>query len=207
MAKANREYLLKNVRFSFLYCFTPFRGDDGKLNYCSHFILEPTHPQFAEIVATLKEVAKDFWGNEWEAVWAEMKAKNKICMKPGTAKGDIEGYKGNFFISGNKKTPFRVLETRGGVNVELTVSDGRPRSGDYGNARVAFYAMAHPKGGKMINCDILGIQYVRKGDPLGGGGRVAEVDEFGVEPSDADSAAPAASNVAKPAGAVDDLMG
>lgn len=205
MAKnVNVEYLLKGIRFSYLYAFTPFKGDDGKENFCSHFILPPNHPQLPEIVATLKKVAQDFWGAEWESVWAEMKAKNKICLKPGTAKGDADGYKGNYFISGNKKTRFKVLETRGGVNVELTQSDGRPLSGDYGNARVAFYGMNHPKGGKMINCDIQGVQYTRKGTALGGGGRVADMSEFGIDPSDADSAAPATAGSATD---VSDLMG
>lgn len=208
--KANREYQLKNVRFSYLYCFKPYKDrDTGNESYCSHFILPTNHPQFGEVVQIIKDVAQDFWGDEWESVYAEMRAKNKVCMKSGTAKGDIEGYKGNYFISGNKKTRFSVVETRGGANVELLQSDGRPFSGDYGNANVAFYAMQHVKGGKMINCDIQGIQYTRKGTPLGGGGKVAKPEEFGIDPSDADGAPPPASNVAKPAAAgnVDDLMG
>ena len=187
----NVEMLLRGVRFSYLYAFQPYRGDDGKENFCSHFVLTPDHPQLAEIVATLKAVCKAAVGDNWESVWAEMKSKNKICLKPGSAKGDAEGYKGNWFISGNKKTRFSVVETRNGVNVQLTQADGRPLSGDYGNARVAFYYMSHPKGGKMINCDIQGIQYTRKGGPLGGGGRVADVSEFAIEPTDADSEAPA----------------
>jgi hypothetical protein len=204
MAKTtNIEYLLKGVRFSYLYCFQPYEGDQGD-NFCSHFILLPAHPQFSEIVATLKKVAQDFWGAEWESVWAEMKAKNKICLKPGTAKGDADGYKGNYYISGNKKTRFRVIETRGGVNVDLTQADGRPLSGDYGNAKVAFYAMNHAKGGKMINCDIQGIQYTRKGAALGGGGRVADASEFGIDPSDADGEAPATAGSSTD---VSDLMG
>jgi len=206
MAKtSNIEYLLKNVRFSYLYAFHPFPGKAGKPdNFCSHFIMTPDHPQLPEVVGILKGVCKAAFGDGWEAAWAEMKAKNKICLKPGTAKGDADGYKGNYFISGNKKTRFKVLETRGGVNVELTQSDGRPVSGDYGNAKVAFYYMSHVEGGKMINCDIQGIQYTRKGTVLGGGGRVADVSEFGIDPSDADGAAPA---VAGGAGDVSDLMG
>lgn len=205
MANANIEYLIKNCRFSYLNVFEPFIDrTSGKQSFGGHGILEPTHPQLPEIVATLKKVAQEFWGAEWETVWAEMKAKNKICLKPGAAKGNAEGYKGNYYISANKKTRFSAIETRNGVNVQLTAADGRPRSGDYGNMKVAFYAMKHPTGGNMVNADIQGVQYVRKGAPLGGGGRVATVDEFGLEPSDADSAAPA---TAASAGAADDLMG
>lgn len=204
-APTNIEYLIKNCRFSYLNCFEPFRDrTTGKESWGGHAILTPDHPQLPEIVATLKKVAQGFWGDSWESVWAEMKAKNKICLKPGAAKGNLDGYKNNYFISANKKTRYSVIETRNGVNVQLTAADGRPRSGDYGNMKVAFYAMKHPTGGNMINADLQGIQYVRKGVPLGGGGRVATVDEFGIEPSDADSAAPAA---AATSGVADDLMG
>ncbi len=200
---ANIEYLLKNVRFSYLYCFEPYRDrTSGKETFTSHAILTPDHPQLPEIVATLKKVAQSFWGDSWEAVWAEMKAKNKLCLKPGAVKGDKDGYKGNYFISANKKTRFSVVETRNGVNVQLTAADGRPRSGDFGNMKVAFYAMKHPTGGNMVNADLQGIQYVRKGAPMGGGGRVATVDEFGIEPTDVDGAAPATAG-----GVADDLMG
>ena len=205
--KVNVEYLIKNVRFSYLYCFEPYRDrESGKESFSSHGIITPDHVQFPEIVGILKKIAQDFWGDSWQEVWAEMKVKNKICLKPGAAKGNIEGYKDNYFISANKKTRFSVVETRNGVNVQLTAADGRPRSGDYGNMKVAFYPMKHPKGGNMINADLQGIQYVRKGAPLGGGGRVAAVEEFGIEPSDADSAAPAAAGSGAVA-SVDDLLG
>jgi hypothetical protein len=192
MAKStNVELLIKNVRFSYLYCFQPYKGDDGKENYCSHFILPPDHPQMGEIKAAILSVVKAAYPEGWEEVIAEMKAKNKICLKDGSAKGNADGYKGMKFISGNKKTRFSVVETRNGVNVQLTQADGRPLSGDFGNAKVEIYYMSHPKGGKMVNCGIQGIQYVRKGTPLGGGGRVADTSEFGIDPADADGEAPA----------------
>lgn len=201
--KANRELLLKNVRFSYLYAFEGFKNDDGRISYCSHFILPPDHPQLKDVTQAIKEVARDFWGDGADDALTEMKAKNKLCLKKGELKGNADGYKGNYFISGNSKNRFTVVETRDGVNVQLTAADGRPKSGDYGNAKIAIYAMSHPKGGKLIACQIQGIQYTRKGAPLGGGGRVASVDEFGIEPSDADSAAPAAAA----SGSADDLLG
>jgi len=204
--KANRELILKNVRFSYLYAFEGFKNDDGKISYCSHFILPPDHPQLKEVTQAIKDVAADFWKDDAPAALAEMKAKNKLCLKKGELKGNADGYAGNYFISGNSKNRFRVVETRNGVNVELTAGDGRPRSGDYGNAIIAIYAMNHPKGGKLVACQIQGIQYTRKGAPLGGGGRVAAVDEFGIDPSDADGAAPAAASSGG-SGNADDLLG
>jgi len=211
MAKAaNVELLIKNVRFSYLYAFYPFKGtdDNGKPteNFCAHFIMPPDHPDLPAVKAAIIQVVKAAKPNDWESVIAEMKAKNKICLKDGTVKGDAEGYKGNKFISGNKKTRFSVVETRGGVNVQLTQADGRPLSGDFGNAKIAIYFMWHKKGGNMVNCDIQGIQYTRKGTPLGGGGRVAEASEFGIDPSDVDGAAPAVAGASAP-GDSSDLLG
>lgn len=208
MAKSgNVELLIKNVRFSYLYCFQPFKGDDGKENFCSHFILPPNHPDLPAVKAAIIQVVKAAFPIEWETVIAEMKAKNKICLKDGAIKGDGDGYKGMKFISGNKKTRFSVVETRGGVNVQLTQADGRPLSGDYGNAKIAIYYMSHPKGGRMVNCDIQGIQYTRKGTPLGGGGRVAEASEFGIDPTDVDAEVPTGASGAAGATEGADLLG
>jgi len=199
------DMIIRGVRFSYAYIFEPFKGDNGS-SYTSHGILELNDPQVAQIVATMKAVAKEMWKDEADAVYQQLKGKDKLCLHMGdVTKAGEEAYKGKIYISANSKNPVRVVETRGGVNVELTAADARPRSGDYGNLIVNIWAQNN-KFGKRINAQLMGVQYVRKGTPLGGGGRVATLDEFGVEPSDADSEAPVASNIAKPAD-VADLMG
>lgn len=201
----NKVLTLRKGRFSYLYVFDTYKGDNGE-SYCGHFILEPTDPQVATIVAAMKEVARARWGTEADAVYASLKAKDRLALHLGdVAKPGEEAYKGKVFLSGTSKTRPTVVETRGGVNVPLTNADARPRSGDYGNMICAIWAQDN-KFGKRINCQIQGVQYTAKGAPLGGGGRVAAVEEFGVDPSDADGAEPTAD---APAAAtnVADLMG
>src|ERR1700751_1375209 len=121
--------LLKNGRFSYLYCHQAFKGENGD-SFCSHFIMPADHPQMAELKNNIIEVAKAAWPNDWKDVLAELNAKNRICLHDGAEKGNSDGYKGMKYISGSKKTRFSVVETRNGVNVQLTAADGRPLSGD-----------------------------------------------------------------------------
>ena len=202
--KTNHELLLTGGRFSYLYVFEPYKGDNGD-SFCGHFLLEPSDPQVATIVAAMKAVAQAKWPSDWEAVYAALRGKDKLALHLGdvTKPGD-DAYKGKVFISANNKNRVTVVETRGGVNVQLTAADGRPRSGDYGNMKVAIWAQ-DGKFGKRINAQLMGVQYTRKGTPLGGGGRVASVEEFGVEPSDADSAEPGTATSG--GGDVNDLLG
>lgn len=187
----NIEILVKGVRFSYLNVFEPYTSPEGKKSYGLNAIIPPNHPQFPEIIETIKKVAQATFGDEWQTTLKTLNAQDRVCLHNGdVSKPNAEGYKGMFYISANKKTPFRALETRNGVNVELTASDGRPRSGDYGNVKLSIWGQAN-QFGKRINADPLGVQFVRRGPPLGGGGRVAKLDEFGVEPSDVDGDAPA----------------
>jgi hypothetical protein len=204
-----REFMLRGVRFNYVYAFQPqVNRKTGKKTYGVQILLPSNDPQWGQITQAIKDVAAEKWGDAAPQILAQLKLNNKIVLKNGTTnKPGNPDYAGQHFMQCNHKGPFRVVETRGGVNVELTESDNRPRSGDYGNISVAIYAHTFEEG-KGIFADVMGIQYVRKGTPLGTGGRIASVDEFGVEPSDADGAVPAASTVVTPtSGGVDDLMG
>ena len=210
---ANRELMLRNVRFSFLYAFEPqINAQSGKKSYGTHLILAPDHPQIKDINAAILDIAKEKWPQGWEAIIKQLKTQDRICFRQGDTKLDkqgnvVDGYAGQRYITTSRKNPFPVLETRGGVNVQLTAADGRPRSGDYGNAHIQLWVLDVPgdQGGRRICCTPLGIQYVRKGTPLGGGARVSSVEEFGVEPSDADADAPVPASASN--GVADDLLG
>jgi hypothetical protein len=202
-----REIMLKNVRFNYVFAHEPQTNrTTGKKTYGVQLILPADHLQLKEIAAFIPAIAAEKWGPEAANVLATLKVNNKICLKKGdTNKPGQPEYKGMYFIGCSHKGPFSVVETRGGVNVQLSKEDNRPRSGDYGNASIAIYAHTFAEG-KGIFADVMGIQYVRKGEPLGGGSRVAAVTEFGVEPSDADSDAPAPAAAASTE-SVDDLLG
>ena len=201
--------MLKGVRFNYVFAFQPqVNRTTGKKTHGVQLIFPVAHAQAQEIAAAIKVVAEEKWGADAANVLQLLKVNNKICCKTGNTHrpGQAE-YKDMYFIGCSHKGPFRVVETRGGKNVELTEADGRPRSGDYGNASIAIYAHQFPEG-KGIFADVMGIQYVSKGAPLGSGGRIASVEEFGVEASDADSAEPLATPAtASTNAALEDLMG
>lgn len=205
-AKTDKTITLRGVRFSYLYAFSPFQGDNGD-SYTCHGLMEPGDANSQLVIATMKELVKAKWGDQADEMYAALKGKDKLALHVGaTSKPGEEAYKGKVFISANSKTRPTVVETRGGQNVQLTAQDGRPRSGDYGNLILNIWIQDN-KYGKRINAQLMGVQYVRKGPPLGGGGRVASVEEFGVEASDADGEEPGTQATSAPTETADDLLG
>ena len=60
----------------------------------------------------------------------------------------------------------------------LGEDDGKPEAGDYVNAIVDFWYSDHPKGGKQLLDNVLGIQFVKQGERFGSSG--ASPDDFDV---------------------------
>lgn len=191
---------LMDVRLSYFYGFQPIRGknDQGKetVNYCTHAIFAPNSPAHLAVKALQLKVAKAGWPSSWENVLKELSGKDKLVLHDGNiSKPGQDGYADNFFVSANGKVRPTIIETRGGVNVPLVESDGRPYSGCYANVMVSIWAQdaegKKPSGyGKRINAQLMGVQFVCHGESFGGG-RVAKPEEFGLVATDAD-AAPAA---------------
>lgn len=59
----------------------------------------------------------------------------------------------------------------------LTKEDGKIYGGCYVNAIVSFWFQSN-QFGKRINANLMGIQFVADGDQIGGGPKVASVDNF-----------------------------
>lgn len=70
-----------------------------------------------------------------------------------------------------------------------------PRSTDKCSVVLALYAQSPKskpvKWGPRINCQLMGVQFLERGKGFAGGGRVARIDEFGINPADADVVIPA----------------
>lgn len=195
--KEETPLLLNNVRLSYFYGFKPYQGEDGKPSYCAHLIIPRDHPQLSALTGMIKKVAKEVFGVEADQVLATLKAQDKLCLHNGDiTKAGQEAYAGKLYVSANNKIKPRIVATVGGINQEIDESsDFAPYSGCKANAVVIIWAQNN-KWGKRINAQLTGVQFVAHDKRLGGGGKAASLDEFGVVATDADGAAPADDDIA-----------
>lgn len=144
----------------------------------------------------------------WEGVLRELQRDNKIPLRDGNRrKKKEEPYVGNFYIAArnSKSQPtvasqFPKKNPTTGQLENVHIQPGAldyPRSGDYVNIIVDIWAQSpdhkpDTRGyGQRLNAQFCGIQLVKKGVPIGGGGRTASLNEFGLNSQDADAPAPA----------------
>jgi hypothetical protein len=142
----------------------------------------------------------------FEGVLRELMRDNKIPLRDGNRRKKKEDpYTGNFYLAarnGRSQPTVAVTKMNPATgkleNYKLQPGDpDYPRSGDYVNLIVDIWAQSpdhkpDTRGyGQRINCLFAGIQLVKKGNPIGGGGRTANLAEFGLVSSDADSEPPA----------------
>lgn len=166
---------LKDVRVTFPALFTPKQvNGQGDPKYSASFLFPKNHPQKAEIERAIVETAKEKWGEKkYSDVLKALKAGDKMCLHDGDAKSDYDGYAGNYFINASNKIRPLVID---GNRSPLTANDDKPYSGCYVNAIVEVWAQDNDFG-KRINASLLGVQFVRDGERLAGGG-VASADDF-----------------------------
>ena len=178
------EMMLQSVRLSFPDLWVPSTGPDpknpSKPTFGGHFIIEQPE-QVASVKRVIGMLAKQAWGDNSEAVLQQLAAtNNKLALKNGNTKTDsagnlLEGYAGHWFVSArNQKRPTTVNRDRTPVSAE----DGVIYSGCYVNAKVRFWVQKGGQYGKAINCQLLGVQFVKDGEAFSGAGRVASPDDF-----------------------------
>ena len=168
---------LKDVRITFPVLFEPKQvNGQGDPKFSASFLFPKNHPQKAEIERGLVEAAKAKCNDKYGEVLKALKAGDRLCMHDGDAKSDYEGYAGMYFINASNK--IRPLVVGGGPDgrAPLVASDGKPYSGCYVNMIVEFWAQDN-QFGKRVNASLLGVQFVKDGERLAGGG-VAAADDF-----------------------------
>lgn len=168
---------INDVRFNFTNSlFTAQKSKDsatGKEKFSVVAIFGREHPQLAEIKAGMVEAANAKWGAKAPEVLKELNAGGRLCLHDGDAKASHPGYAGNFFINASNELRPLVI----GPNREnLVAADGKPYSGSYGNIILEFWAQDN-QFGKRVNASLLGVQHVKDGERLSGGG-VAAADDF-----------------------------
>ena len=160
--------------------FTPRAAKPGnKEKYGAAFLMDPGHPGLKTISDLVVQVAKAKWPQNWEARVKELKAGDRLPVHNGDGKASSAGYAGRFYLNAGNAIRPMVLDRD---KTPLTAVDGRPYSGAFVNAYVEIWAQDNQHG-KRINASLLGVQFVRDGERLGGGG-VATADDFEALPSD-----------------------
>lgn len=180
---------LKDVRMSFPNLFEakapPQPG--GKAKFSAAFVFPRTHAQMGELQKLVLDVATAKWGAKTDEVLKALKASDKLCVHDGDAKADTDGYAGNLFINASNDLRPTVVD---GNRAPITAADGKVYAGCYVNAIIQVWAQDN-QFGKRVNASLLGVQFLKDGERLAGGG-VAAADDFEEIPGTVAAGAPAA---------------
>jgi len=170
---------LKDVRLTFPQLFDAKQvNGQGDPKFSAAFLIPKNHPQMAELKAAISTAATEKWATKAGDVLKQLQAGDKLCLHDGDAKSDYDGYSGHFFINASNKIRPLVI---GPDRAPLTASDGKPYSGCYVNAIVEIWPQDN-QFGKRVNASLLGVQFIRDGERLAGGG-VAAADDFEAIPA------------------------
>lgn len=156
---------LQNVRLSFPSIFkrSEYNGQEGKF--------EATFLMDKETDSKQIKMIED----KISALITEKKSKvspDKICLKDGDFV-DYDGYAGCMSIKGGTTRRPTVIDRDRSPLVE---DDNKPYAGCYVNAILELWYQDNSYG-KRVNCNLLGIQFVKDGEAFGAGATDV-TDEF-----------------------------
>ena len=171
--------VLQGVRLAFPNLFeakAPTGTPNAKAKFSAAFIMPKDSPNKDALLKAIQEVATAKWGAKTQDVLVALKASDKLCLHDGDAKADTAGYKGNLFV--NASNEIRPTALAGGPDGRqpTTAAEGRLYAGCYVNGIVEVWAQDN-QFGKRVNASLLGVQFVKDGERLAGGG-VAAADDF-----------------------------
>jgi hypothetical protein len=139
------------------------KGEPGEPKYSCHFLLDKK--EHADQIKSLKQaifaLAKEKWGEKTKEMIT--KGKVTVCLHEGSDK-DYDGYsEENMFLSASSgKRPTIVDRDK----TALAEDDRRPYGGCYVNGIVRLWVQDN-NFGKRVNAELLGIQFVKDGEPFG----------------------------------------
>jgi hypothetical protein len=189
--------MVKNARLLYgAALFTPQRGPEGtgEPKHSGTFAFPKDHPAVAAIKKGFEQVSKEKWGAKAVEVYTMLKAGDRLCLHDGDAKADKEGYKGNQYIAASNKLRPLIIDQ---LKQPLDANSGKPYSGCFVNFEIELWAQDN-KFGKRINATLRGVQFVRDGARLAGGG-VSNADDYEAIPdAEGDTGATPATGGATP---------
>lgn len=171
-------------RLSFEHVFTPSSSNGSEPVYSASILMPKGAPEVKKVEDEMMRVATEKWGAKGKDVLAKLVRENRVCLRDGSTK-DYDGYDGMMFVSARNPSRPSVFNKK---CEPITKEDGLIYSGCYVNARIEIWAQDNPKGGRRINCKLVGLQFAKDGDAFGSGSGPAKASDFEVieddEPSD-----------------------
>lgn len=158
---------LSNVRLSFPNIFrkATFEGQETKFE--ATFLLSKT-----EHAALIKEIQSAIAAKIKDDLKGAKLGPDKLCLKDGD-NFDYAGYAGNWSLkASNKKRPLVIDRDR----TPLAEEDNKLYAGCYVNAMIELWTQNNGFG-KRINANLLGVQFLRDGEPFADG-ESASADDF-----------------------------
>jgi hypothetical protein len=159
--------ILKDVRLSFpsLFHKAVFNGEETKFE-ATFLINKATYgPKIKEIKAAIDAMIK-------ENLKGAKLPPDKICLKDGDDI-DYAGYAGNMSLKASStKRPIVIDRDKS----PLTEDDNKFYAGCYVNASLELWVQNNQYG-KRINCNLLGVQFHKDGEPFADGVK-GSLDDF-----------------------------
>ena len=172
---------LPNVRLSFAQSlFEASAFEEGQVKkYGATFLLDPEHGPHRKAVKQIKKAAAELTAQQdWDE---DVKLKVQCFGLEDDARTGYDGWEDMFFIRAkNTSRPVTVNKDL----TPVTESDGVIYSGCYVNATINLWSIHHVRGGKQINANLRGVQFVRDGEEFSGRPKVRAEEEF--DPVDGD---------------------
>jgi hypothetical protein len=217
-----KQIKMNNVRLLRVSLTKPYVGRDAKVDPATgkadgkfHIdaVFPPTHPQFPELQALIRNVATAKWKEQTQQTLDMIKGNNqRFPLQRGDQyRPGKPDYAGQLYLSAGNKDQPTILVTENGVNISNRPQGGLggspvlltpshpcwPYDGCYANVLLEFYTYLYGNS-PGLGCSVLGVQFYKHGERLRGSS-VASGSEFGIVPADADGA-PATSAAPAPVG-------
>ncbi len=162
---------LRNVRLSFpnLFEYETYEGKSRE-KYSGTFLIPKSDTKTIQIIQSAVD------GAIQKAGLKKLPITSKICFRDGdeTERGELQGH---YSLKATTKIRPTVIHNAANNKEIITKQDETIYSGCYVNALIDSDFYCYMKGDKGVSANLLGVQFVRDGDPFAAG-RVADIEEF-----------------------------
>tara|TARA_R100000541_G_scaffold34564_1_gene42967 strand:- start:4588 stop:5109 length:522 start_codon:yes stop_codon:yes gene_type:complete len=163
------KFTIKNARLSFPAIFKRAEFDNVETKFEGTLLLDKDSQ--ADQIEQINKRIDAFLAEKFPK--GAPKSVKRTVFIDGDTK-DYDGYENHMAFKGsNNKRPTVIDRDK----TPLVEEDGKLEAGDYCNAIVDLWYSDHPKGGKQVLGNLLGLQFVKEGERFGTD-TTASVDEF-----------------------------